>query len=159
MACSSPRRGCPRTAQSFSARLQEGAEVKLSAGDTRATWLPGTSYKCVSFSPAMRPSLSGVGPQSRLLPPSRQRCLLGCGRLGSGVTSCRRRCGEKRASVVLLAREAKTICPPVCVPRAQLGARPWGSSVRCDWMNEHRSREERGGSGVGTAWEPVLTSV
>lgn len=154
-----PPEGLPTDSTEFLGKAAGGGRGEAVRWDTRATWLPGTSYKCVSFSPAMRPSLSGVGPQSRLLPPSRQRCLLGCGRLGSGVTSCRRRCGEKRASVVLLAREAKTICPPVCVPRAQLGARPCGSSVRCDWMNEHRSREERGGSGVGTAWEPVLTSV
>ena len=127
-----PREGLPTDSTEFFGKAAGGGRGEAVRWGQRATWLPGTSYKCVSFSPAMRPSLSGAGPQSRLLPPSRHRCLLGCRRLGSGVTSCRRRCGEKRASVVLLAREAKTMCLYVCVPRAEFRARPWGklSAVR-----------------------------
>lgn len=58
--------------------------------------LAATSYKWVSFSPMTSPSFSGEGSQPGSEPPSGHRCGLGCGRLGSGVTSRLRRCGETR---------------------------------------------------------------
>lgn len=91
-------RGHPQTSQKFSAGLCKGQRQRLSAivaltavPGSVATWLLAMSYKWVSFSPTISPSFIGEGPQSWLVPPSRYRCCLGCGRLGSGVVSCCRR--------------------------------------------------------------------
>lgn len=78
--------GCP---------LRESVALTQIPGSV-ATWLSATPYKWVSFSPKVSPSFTGEGPLSWPVPPSRCRCCLGCGRLGSGVMSCRRRCGEKK---------------------------------------------------------------
>lgn len=74
-----------------------------------ATWLLATSYKWVSFSPVISPSFVGEGPQSWLVPRSRHRCCLGCGRLGSGVVSCCRRCGEKKERVGATGEKGKAV--------------------------------------------------
>lgn len=95
-----------------------------------ATWLLATSYKWVSFSPTISPSFVGEGPPSWPLPPSRYRCCLGCGRLGSGVVSCCRRCGEKKEQMGATSEKGKDIS--ACLyPRGQAQSQAlWGQSVR-----------------------------
>lgn len=70
------------------------------------TWRLATSYKWVSFSPTISASLVGG---SLLAPPSTLSWALGCGRLGSGVMSCRRRfLNEPRARRRLMMMKSGT---------------------------------------------------
>lgn len=107
--------GVPGISWKCSAALLEGTEAKAVHGSMEWCTLRflalATAYKWVSFSLTSSASLVGDSSQSGRVPLSTCRCGFGCGRLGSGVMSCRRRCRKKREKEGVLNEIGRDVNP------------------------------------------------